>query len=58
MFLEFTQIAALRNKPDELNNLEQILRDFKFQYFQILEKDLGARVARLELQLLNCLLIR
>ena len=48
-FLETTQIINFAKKPDQVKQLEEIIRDLKNKYLPILSPKVGERCARLEI---------
>ena len=57
-FLENAQIINFAKKPDQVLQLEKTIKDLKDKYVPILTKDLGSRVACLEVSVYVDLIVR
>ena len=57
-FLEASQLTAFFKKPDQVNQLEQTIRDLKAKYLPLMQEHLGDRVAKLEFMVYMDLLLR
>ena len=58
LFLEASKITSFCKKPDQVNQLEKTIRELTDKFLPILEKALGARVARLEISIYMILITR